>query len=272
MGNQQQYDTMENTICQQRKNIHLKNLNENSRKYEQIIENAVNDIINGTSKKNESVNENTTIPKSGIYLIVNKINGKWYVGSTCNFQNRCYDHIRKLNTSYHNNDYLRRAWNKYGKDAFEFRMIEDVTPEQNTLWNEENKYLKIAETNQDISYNLDFDARGGKISEYSRKKISDSRKNFRHSEKSKQKISNSLKGKIHSQETRNKLAYSLKYGDNNIRDKNIYTFINKYTNESYTGCRRDFSNKYKLSSGNLSTFIRKIPITRYNGKSHINSP
>ena len=66
---------------------------------------------------------------SGIYKIINKINGKYYVGSSVNIKdypnNRWSRHIADLNANRHHNDYLQRAWNKYGQDAFEFIIIEN---------------------------------------------------------------------------------------------------------------------------------------------------
>jgi len=154
MDNQQQYGTIENIICQQKKNIHLKNLNEDSKKYEQIIENAVNDIINGTSKKNENVNENTTTIKSGIYLIVNKINGKWYVGKTKRINRRWHEHRWLLKKNTHHSYKLQNDYNLYGINAFVYTVIEYVNIDYLELI--EQKYLNISQFNEDIMYNVSF--------------------------------------------------------------------------------------------------------------------
>jgi len=60
---------------------------------------------------------------SGVYEIVNTINGKRYVGSAVNFARRWRAHLRCLRAGNHHSEKLQRAWNKYGADAFEFRII-----------------------------------------------------------------------------------------------------------------------------------------------------
>ena len=60
--------------------------------------------------------------KSGIYQILNLTNGHRYVGSAVSLTRRWSVHrsdFRKGTNSPH----LQRAWNKYGEDAFEFRVI-----------------------------------------------------------------------------------------------------------------------------------------------------
>jgi group I intron endonuclease len=61
---------------------------------------------------------------SGIYKILNKLTGGFYIGSATYFKYRFNAHRRELNLNKHNNVHLQRAWNKYGKDAFEFWIIE----------------------------------------------------------------------------------------------------------------------------------------------------
>ena len=69
----------------------------------------------------------------GIYGIVNKINGKTYVGQTGErFLRRYWHHQWKLRDNSHDNDYLQNAWNKYGEDNFEFIILE-VVNDQNLL-------------------------------------------------------------------------------------------------------------------------------------------
>lgn len=61
---------------------------------------------------------------SGIYEIVNTINGNRYVGSAVNIEKRWYEHKRTLQNKKHQNPHLQRAWNKYGADSFKFHVIE----------------------------------------------------------------------------------------------------------------------------------------------------
>ena len=56
--------------------------------------------------------------KSGIYKILNKSNGKCYIGSSCNLNKRKYQHFNSLMKNKHYNLYLQKSFNKYGKDNF----------------------------------------------------------------------------------------------------------------------------------------------------------
>lgn len=61
---------------------------------------------------------------SGIYEIVNLVNGHRYIGSAVNIKTRWGVHRNLLITGKHHSIYLQRAWNKYGSDCFQFRVIE----------------------------------------------------------------------------------------------------------------------------------------------------
>lgn len=61
---------------------------------------------------------------TGIYKITNKINNKFYFGSTTiSFKNRWSSHIVYLNRNKHRNIHLQNAWNKYGAEHFDFSII-----------------------------------------------------------------------------------------------------------------------------------------------------
>ena len=61
----------------------------------------------------------------GIYIIKNKINGKFYLGSSKNCNKRKTQHFTLLKHNTHHCIHLQRAYNKYGKDAFEFEILVD---------------------------------------------------------------------------------------------------------------------------------------------------
>ena len=61
--------------------------------------------------------------KVGIYAIINKINQKMYIGSSRHMQNRKYAHFKELEKGCHSNSHLQRAYNKYGKANFEFKIL-----------------------------------------------------------------------------------------------------------------------------------------------------
>jgi len=64
--------------------------------------------------------------KSGIYAIINAVNGKFYVGSSQNIKERWARHQRDLRKGIHRNKHLRRAWKKYGEGSFYFGVLEPV--------------------------------------------------------------------------------------------------------------------------------------------------
>ncbi len=63
---------------------------------------------------------------AGIYLIKNIINNKCYVGSTSHIDKREKEHFARLYNQSHHNTHLQNSYNKYGKDAFIFKVLEVV--------------------------------------------------------------------------------------------------------------------------------------------------
>src|SRR4051812_3052749 len=64
--------------------------------------------------------------ESGIYTIINLINGKILVGQSKNVKSRLHAHKNRLRTGIHENSHLQKAFNKYGESAFEFKLLENV--------------------------------------------------------------------------------------------------------------------------------------------------
>lgn len=90
----------------------------------------------------------------GVYKILNRKNGKFYIGSSIDVEKRFSSHKKELIAGTHNNKHLQNAWNKYGEDSFEFLVIEEVS-DINELRNRETYYLQSTKcTNPDIGYNL----------------------------------------------------------------------------------------------------------------------
>jgi group I intron endonuclease len=67
--------------------------------------------------------------KSGIYKILNNINGKFYIGSAKSLSGRWRLHKSQLKNNKHHSIYLQRSFNKYGYSSFSFEILEycDVT-------------------------------------------------------------------------------------------------------------------------------------------------
>lgn len=61
--------------------------------------------------------------ESGIYEIVNLVNGKRYVGSAVDVPQRWREHRTMLKCTRHHSRHLQASWNKHGGNVFEFRLI-----------------------------------------------------------------------------------------------------------------------------------------------------
>jgi group I intron endonuclease len=74
---------------------------------------------------------------SGIYEIINAVNGNRYVGSSKDIYGRWVQHQRKLNKGEHHCAYLQNAWKLYGSTSFEFRIIEKTRNTADVLFDRE---------------------------------------------------------------------------------------------------------------------------------------
>lgn len=89
---------------------------------------------------------------SGVYIILNKINGKFYIGSSVNIKSRWSLHKKQLRENSHHSKYLQRSWNKYGEENFLFSIMEECEREE--CLNIENKWLNFHNTsNIEYGYN-----------------------------------------------------------------------------------------------------------------------
>ncbi len=64
--------------------------------------------------------------KSGIYRIVNLVNGKCYVGHASNLRARKAVHFSKLKNNKHGNQHLQDSFNLYGESNFIFEVLEII--------------------------------------------------------------------------------------------------------------------------------------------------
>jgi hypothetical protein len=86
-------------------------------------------------------------------MIKNIKNNKIYVGSSVNINNRRCKHFWMLENSIHDNEYLQKSFNKYGKDSFKFEILENC--EVDKLISRENFYIdKYQSCKMEYGYNL----------------------------------------------------------------------------------------------------------------------
>jgi len=81
---------------------------------------------------------------SGIYQIVNNVTQKRYIGLASNMNSRKQGHIYDLRRNKHGNDYLQKAWNKYGEANFSFLCLEEC--DKTNLYKREDYWVKVLST------------------------------------------------------------------------------------------------------------------------------
>lgn len=132
---------------------------------------------------------------SGIYIIVNVKSNKVYIGQAQNISKRWGYHRRGLKHSKHANRHLQAAWNKYGEEAFVFKVLEYCAIEQ--LDEREQHYLDTYMP-KGICYNLAPEVgttRGKPCNEETKIKIGKANKGRSPNQQTREKISSSLKGR-----------------------------------------------------------------------------
>lgn len=116
---------------------------------------------------------------SGIYAIINTVNGKRYVGSSINIEKRWRKHIADLNKNSHHCQPLQRAWVKYGQENFQFQVIEIVSsPSKDSIIQSEQKWIDHYASSE-CGYNVlpvAYSHLGAKRSQESRQKLSEALK------------------------------------------------------------------------------------------------
>jgi len=125
---------------------------------------------------------------SGVYAITNTVNGKLYIGSAINIQNRLQGHRHALKANRHHSQKLQRAWAKYGEAAFVFKPLMMCAPDMVLFY--EQLFLDYFQT-VDHGYNV--------------LRTAGSRRGMKHSEETKAKLRAAHLGKIMSPESREKM-------------------------------------------------------------------
>ena len=161
------------------------------------------------------------IEKSGIYRILNTVNGKQYIGSSKDLDSRKNKHFNRLNRNDHENEHLQRAFNIYGEQAFLFEILLECS--EGDLIQEEQQFIDeaVAQNGRENLYNICPTADRRIIAEETRKKISIANSGRHPSEETKKKQSLANSGENHpnfgeprSEETKKKLSI-INFGENN---------------------------------------------------------
>ena len=100
-----------------------------------------------------------------IYKITNKVDGRFYIGSTINFEKRKKKHINTLIKSKHHNLFLQRAFNKYGIEVFDFSYKEKKVQNICELQKLEERYINFCWSSGRL-YNVSKKGCGGDLISY----------------------------------------------------------------------------------------------------------
>ena len=159
-------------------------------------------------KNNESPDR---MKLTGVYCILNLVNGKRYVGSAANsFKKRKSEHTNALKRGKHHSVSLQRSWDKHGGAAFEFR-IEEITLPEHAVACEQSFIDFRKSADSDFGYNICTQAgstRGTKRSEKSRKKMSEMQVGRIATDAAKNNMSIAGKGRVFSDEHRKNISLS----------------------------------------------------------------
>lgn len=107
----------------------------------------------------------------GIYKFTNKINNKVYIGQSTYIEKRYREHFydcERLTSDRHKSTYFHKALQKYGKDNFNFEIIELC--EENQLNEREKYWIEYYHSFQN-GYNLTYGGDGRSTRKYDSKLI-----------------------------------------------------------------------------------------------------
>lgn len=97
----------------------------------------------------------------GIYCIKNKINSKVYIGKSKNIYRRIHQHLYDLKNKRvkNENSHFLNAWYKYGKENFEYFVLEELELNDSICKDRELYWItKYNSINRDYGYNLRLDS------------------------------------------------------------------------------------------------------------------
>lgn len=203
----------------------------------------------------------------GIYKIISKINNKFYIGSSVNLRNRANRHQNELRQNKHLSKHLQNAFNQYGSDNFEFIILEEYKKGIITkleLLKREQYYLDTLKPYlRENGYNTCPTAscpNVGHLSKEQRDKISKSLEGRIVSQETRKKISNGRKNKRNPQEAIDRMIKTktgVKQSESSIEKRaKIYSFIGP-DGTIYVGKNlKRFADEHKLHRQNLNMVLK----------------
>ena len=157
----------------------------------------------------------------GIYQIKNVVTGDYYIGSSNNLRQRICRHRRFLANNKHENKHLQHAYNKYGKESFEFKVL--LLCDVECKLSIEQGFLDLFKPAYNIATNAAAAWQGLHHTEETKQKMSEAAKGsayalgHKQTEDHKRKISESQKGELgnmfgkhHTAESKRKISEAQK--------------------------------------------------------------
>lgn len=200
-----------------------------------------------------------------IYRITNLINGKTYIGQ------RKYS---KLNDDYKGSGKLLwKAYRKYGFENFKKEILVFNISKKEHIDLLEKTFIAAEREKVGVEncYNIADGGEGGsgargkhwKLSEETRKKISEALKGKHHTEETKQKIKKAKKGYHHSEETRKKMSESQKGRPSPMKGKHLSEEHRRKISENHKGMEgKHFSEESKKRMSEAHKGIKQSIETR----------
>lgn len=129
----------------------------------------------------------------GIYMIMNEIDNKIYIGQAEDIGLRWSSHLSMLKSGKHPSKYLQQAVNEFGIENFIFTILCECEKEK---LNELEQYyiFCFSSTDPAVGYNRQFGGQSNRPSMQTRKLMSEAHKGKKHSNETKKKIGDGHRG------------------------------------------------------------------------------
>lgn len=208
---------------------------------------------------------NIKTKKPGVYKIICLSNNKIYIGSSINLYARIKRHVNDLKKQKHPSKHLQNAFNIYGIENFVAEIIEEFeTISRNDLLLVEQKYLdEYKPYDRNIGFNTCINAKSpnqNKLSDETKRKISESNKGRIVSEETRKNISLGRRGKSNNPESIEKMRLTktgVKQSEETIEKRaREYSFIDE-NGVIYQGKNlKRFCDKYNLHRQNMRMVLK----------------
>jgi group I intron endonuclease len=197
----------------------------------------------------------------GVYVILNTVNGKLYVGSSVDAYRRFRAHRSLLQRGAHSNPHLQAAWSKYGQRFFEFSVVQNCNPDE--LLSVEHAWIQKTHcADRGTGYNICRDPQHQRHSDETRLKMSLAAKGHKrwlgraHSAESRSRMSASRKGKPGSEVVRT-LLRELMQGNQRARGTVRSAEAREATGRALRGRKRPPQVGQKISAAKLAAAARR---------------